>query len=296
MRKFPDMIRNDPGRIMFSSLSREQAVEKLATFKRICKERVDFYKLEGFLYLSLTALYEQFCPPAERKTNYEVYEDGGSSWLHTIYEEQPVYFRLMMKYRDELMEIYKRGKTPVYFGCHETCRQHVGEWAMTRIFYSPNFEPAKWFHMTREAKITYRRTMREENQIHHVILDECELTDALAIYPEGMVQWAGGFVSWVTYGGRNPVPFHNLDIGERYRRFIEFRENNPIADMTWETFCDIYDVFHGYFLEEKLAKFLYSVSGAEVFLDDTKLYGTKIGTRYAIRERDWWTTIAESRS
>jgi hypothetical protein len=287
MKNIPEMSRNDPGRIMFSSLSREQAMEKLAAFKHICQEQVDCRQYEGFLYLSLTALYEQYCPPDERITYIKVYEDGGSSWLHTIFEQQPVYFGMMMDYRDTLIDIYMRGKTPVYFGCHETARQHVREAAMTRAFYAPDFSE-KWFHMDREAKIAYKRRLLDQNKIHHVILDECELSDILAIYPVATVAWAGDFVSWVTYGGRKPVPFFDLDIGERYRRYKEYSTDNSMPGMTWEKFQDIYDVFHGHFLEEHLEKFLYPVSGAEVFLDDTGIYGKCIGERYAIRERGWW--------
>jgi hypothetical protein len=287
MKKIPQISRNDPGRIMFSSLSREQAIEKLAAFRAICNDAEGFASYEGFLYLSLTALYEQFCPVGERITSVEVYEDGGSSWLHTIFAQQPVYFGMMMDYRDTLMAIYAKGKTPVFFGCHETVRQHVREGAMTRVFYAPGFSE-KWFHLPRDAKLAYKRRLLDENEIHHVILDECELGDVLAIHPLALVEWAADFVGWVTYGGRNAAPFFDLDIGERYRKYIEYFTISPIPDMTWERFQDIYDLFHAHFLEENLEKFLYSVSGAEVFLDDTRLYGARIGDRYAIRERGWW--------
>ena len=84
MRKIPTIYENDPGVIFFSSPSIRQAEEKIETFSRVNEDE----RFVPYLYLSLTALYERFCPSPDRFDHLDILAEGGSSWLHAVYERQ----------------------------------------------------------------------------------------------------------------------------------------------------------------------------------------------------------------
>src|ERR1700730_3353676 len=130
MTKIPTLHKRDPGVIFFSSPSIAQAQEKVETFERVNQDE----RFVPYLYLSLTALYERFCPPSDRIAHQEILEEGGSSWLHAVHERQREVCDQMFEYRCGLFDLRSEGKIAVLFGTHETMRQHAAE-GTTRIFY-----------------------------------------------------------------------------------------------------------------------------------------------------------------
>jgi len=106
--KLPVIHDRDPGVIFFSSPSLAQAQEKIETFGWLNPEG----KFLAYPYLSVTALYEKFCPPAERISHIDVLEEGGSSWLHAVYQRQPDVYKRMFDYRCGLFDLRKEGKIP----------------------------------------------------------------------------------------------------------------------------------------------------------------------------------------
>jgi hypothetical protein len=139
MVKIPAIYENDPGVIVFSSPSIQQAEEKIETFERMNKDE----RFAPYLYLSLTALYERFCLSSDRIDHLDILAEGGSSWLHAVYQRQRDVYDAMFAYRCCLFDLRVEGKIPVLFGTHETMRQHASG-GMTRLFYSPGFNE-KWF-------------------------------------------------------------------------------------------------------------------------------------------------------
>jgi energy-coupling factor transporter ATP-binding protein EcfA2 len=123
MAKLAAIYDRDPGVIFFSSPSIAQAEEKIVTFGRTNQD----YRFVAYPYWSVTALYDKFCPPAERISHIDVLEEGGSSWLHAVYERQPDVYKQMFDYRCGLFDLRREGKIPVLFGTHETLRQHANE-------------------------------------------------------------------------------------------------------------------------------------------------------------------------
>src|SRR6516165_3058383 len=139
MQKIPAIYDNDPDVIFFSSPSIQQAEDKIKTFERVNKDD----RFVPYLYLSLTALYRRFCPSSEWINHIDILEEGGSSWLHAVFQEQRDVYNEMYAYRCRLFDLRAEGKIPILFGTHETVRQHASE-GMTRLFYSPGFNE-KWF-------------------------------------------------------------------------------------------------------------------------------------------------------
>ena len=160
MTKIPTIYENDPGVIFFSSPSIQQAEEKIETFERVNKDE----RFVPYLYLSLTALYERFCPSSDRLDHIDILEEGGSSWLHAVFERQRDVYEAMFAYRCRLLDLRAEGKIPVLFGTHETMRQHVDE-GMTRLFYSPGFSE-KWFEtMGLQDRDNWRNRLLGQNWI-----------------------------------------------------------------------------------------------------------------------------------
>ena len=139
MTKIPTIYDNDPDVIFFSSPSIRQAEEKIETFNRVNKD----IRFIPYFYLSLTALYERFCPPSERLSHIDILREGELSWLHAVHEWQPQVYEVMYAYRCRLFDLVNEDKVPVLFGTHETMRQHANN-GMTRLFYSHGFND-KWF-------------------------------------------------------------------------------------------------------------------------------------------------------
>lgn len=92
MAAIPMIYERDPGVIFISSPSIEQASEKLGTFNRVNQDE----RFVPYLYLSLTALYERFCPEADRLDHIDILEEGGSSWLHAVFQRQPEVYEAML--------------------------------------------------------------------------------------------------------------------------------------------------------------------------------------------------------
>jgi hypothetical protein len=270
MAKIPTLHENDPGVIFFSSPSIQQAEEKIETFKRVNKDE----RFIPFLYLSLTALYERFCPPSDRLSHLDILAEGGSSWLYAVHERQPEVYEAMWAYRCRLFDLIADDKIPVLFGTHETMRQHADE-GMTRVFYAQDFGP-RWFEtMPLQEREDWRNRLLGQNCFHRVIVDEVTAHDLVSIHPAQIVEWVQQCSSEIGYGAIR-------DIAERYWKFKDYLSQHPCKDMTWNLFLEIINC-------EYTIDHMVEVSGREVPFDDRDgIYGKMVGQRYYIRSREWW--------
>jgi hypothetical protein len=270
MQTIPILYERDRGVIFFSSPSIEQAQEKVETFERVNQDE----QFIPYLYLSLTALYERFCPEPDRITHSEILEEGGSSWLHAVYERQREVYDQMFRYRCRLFELIAGGKMPVLFGTHESMRQHAAE-GTTRIFYAKDFSDS-WFEpLPKEERQKWRRHLLGQNHIHRIIVDEVTAHDLVSIHPHGLVEWAQCCAERIEFD-------HTTDIAERYRRFAAYLSEHPCGGMTWNVFLDVLKCDYG---DEHLVE----VSDREVPFDDAEgIYRAMVGQRYFVRSRGWW--------
>jgi hypothetical protein len=116
-------------------------------------------------------------------------EEGGSSWLHAVYQRQREVYEAMFMYRCRLHDLRVEGKIPVLFGTHETMRQHASG-GMTRLFYSSGFND-KWFEkMAQNERENWRNRLLGQNHIHRVIVDEVTAHDLVSIHAHDVVEWA----------------------------------------------------------------------------------------------------------
>jgi len=270
MASIPVIYERDPGVIFFSSPSIEQAEEKIETFNRVNRDK----RFVPYLYLSLTALYQRFCPEEDRVDHLDILEQGGSSWLHAVFKRQPEVFEAMFAYRGRLFELRDEGKIPVLFGTHETMRQHAGG-GMTRLFYAPGFN-AKWFEtMGLNERANWRSRLLAQNRIHRVIVDEVSAHDLVSIHPSAIVEWVHECAKEI---GFKDIP----DIAERYSRFSTYLSDHPYRDMTWNLLVEVLDCDY---TEEHLVQ----VSDREVPFDETDgIYAKMVGQHYYVRARGWW--------
>lgn len=270
MRKLPAIYENDPGVIYFSSPSIAQAEEKISSFERVNQDK----QFIPYLYLSLTALYERFCSASDRFDQRDILEEGGSSWLHAVYERQREVYEAMFAYRCRLLDLRTEGKIPVLFGTHETMRQHTND-GMTRLFYATDFSE-KWFTtMTPHERGNWRSRLLGQNRIHRVIVDEVTAHDLVSIHKCEIVEWAQGCA--------REIGFDNIpDIAERYMRFLNYLCAHPSRDMTWNL---LLEVLKCEYTEEHLVE----VSDREVPFDDKDgIYAKVCGQLYYVRSRGWW--------
>jgi hypothetical protein len=204
--------RSDP--VFFSSPSYDQAREKMDAFTRMHPDG----PYVPFEYLSLTALYERYCPEDERITEISALNIGLPSWLRAIHDLQHEVFEEMLAHRDELFAIRKSRRIPVLFGTHESVRRHVYV-GMTRLFYAESFGE-RWFEpMTPEDRQRYRNQMRDQTRLAHVIVDEVSPQDLMSVHPSSDVEWARRFLDCCSVPGENKL--------ERYRAFQQFRQKHP---------------------------------------------------------------------
>jgi hypothetical protein len=270
MTKIPTIHENDPGVIFFSSPSIQQAQEKSDTFERVNKDE----RFIPFSYLSLTALYERFCPSPDRLDHIDILEKGGSSWLHAVYERQRDVYDAMFAYRCRLLDLRGEGKIPVLFGTHETMRQHVSN-GMTRLFYSPGFSD-NWFEtMTLQDRENWRNRLLCQNWIHRVVVDEVTAHDLVSVHRAEIVEWVQRCAT--------DIGFHQIhDIAERYTQFKNYLSKYPCKDMTWNLFLEVIKY-------EYTDEHIVTVSDREVPFDDTDgIYAEMIGQHYYVRSRGWW--------
>jgi hypothetical protein len=270
MRHLPTIYGNDPGVTFFSSPSIRQAEEKIETFGRVNGDE----RFVPYLYLSLTALYEQFCSSSDRFDHLDILGEGGSSWLHAVYERQPEVYDEMFAYRSRLLDLKAQGKIPILFGTHETMRQHAMG-GMTRLFYSPGFND-KWFcQLALHDRGKWRNKLLNESHVHRVIVDEVLAHDLVTIH-------ASGIVEWVQYCAEHTGFDTIRDIADRYRRFKNYLSNYPCMDMTWNLFLEVIKC-------EYTSEDIVEVSGHEVPFDDTEgIYAKMVGRHYYVRSRGWW--------
>lgn len=263
---------NDAGVIFFSSPSLAQAEEKIDTFQRVNLDA----QFIPFLYLSLTALYERFCPLTERIRHIDVLEEGGSSWLATIYEQQRHVYDAMFAYRCRLFDLRQSGKVPILFGTHETVRQHAGE-GMTRIFYSESFDET-WFEpMSLNDREIWRRDLITANHIHRVVLDEVTAHDLVSIHQFDIVQWVEHCALEIGFE-------QIIDLGEKFAKFSGYLSAHPFDDMSWDLFNE---VLACRYTDEQVV----TVSGKEVPFDETNpngIYRRMADQRYYVGLRRWW--------
>jgi hypothetical protein len=270
MKKLPAIYTDDPGVIAFSSPSIAQAEEKIQTFERVNEDN----RFVPFLYLSLTALYEKFCPPGECIEHLDVLDDGGSSWLHTIHERQPDVYQEMFNYRSRLLDLRDSGKIPILLGTHETLRQHANG-GMTRIFYARDFGD-RWFErLPKDERNSWKHHLLRQNDFHRVIVDEVTAHDLVSIHAAEVVEWV--------HDCKKEIGFEQTeDIAERYRKFTAHLSENPCKDMTWNLFQDVLGC-------QYTAEHLVAVSDREVpFEDNVGIYAAMVGQRYYVRPRGWW--------
>jgi hypothetical protein len=270
MTKIPTIYENDPGVIFFSSPSVQQTEEKMQAFQRMNKDK----RLVAYLYLSLTALYERFCPEPDRLDHIEILEEGGSSWLHAVYDRQRDVYNAMLEYRCRLHDLVAEGKIPVLFGTHETMRQHASE-GMTRLFYSPGFNE-KWFEtMTLLDRDNWRNRLLGQNCIHRVIVDEVTANDLVCVHPGDIVHWVQRCTTEIDFNDTR-------DIAERYMKFKAYLSEHPCKDMTWNLLLEVLKC--EYRNEHNM-----EVSGREVpFNDKEGIYGKMVAKHYYVRSRGWW--------
>lgn len=270
MTKLPAIHENDPGTIFLASPSIAQAEEKIETFERAN----DDTRSVAFPYLSLTALYEKFCPPTDRISHLDVLEEGGSSWLHAIHERQRDTYEKMFKHRSRLLELRKDGKIPVLFGTHETMRQHA-DGGMTRIFYARDFGD-RWFEpLPKDERNTWKQHLLRQNNFHRVIVDEVTAHDLVTIHAFDVVEWV--------HGCARDIGFEQIeDIAERYAKFTAYLSDHPRKDMTWGLLLDVLKCHYE-------AEHVVEVSDREVPFDDAAgIYAAMVGQRYYVRSRGWW--------
>jgi hypothetical protein len=270
MTKIPAIYDNDPGVIFFSSPSIQQAEEKIKTFERVNKDD----RFVPYLYLSLTALYRRFCPPSEWIDHIEILAEGGSSWLHAVYQRQRDVYNEMYAYRCRLLDLRAEGKIPVLFGTHETIRQHASE-GMTRLFYSPDFNE-KWFEtMGLQDREDWRNRLLGQHWIDRLIVDEVTAHDLVSVHPSEIVEWVQCCAA--------EIGFDNIrDIAERYSKFTSYLSERPCKDMTWNLFLEVLGCKY---TDEHIAE----VCDREVPFDDKDgIYGKMVGQKYYVRSRGWW--------
>jgi hypothetical protein len=270
MANIPAIHERDPGMIFFSSPSIEQAREKIETFVRLNRNE----QFVPYLYLSLTALYERFCPEEERFNHIDILEEGGSSWLHAVFWQQPEVYEAMFAYRTRLIDLQAEGKTPVLFGTHETMRQHA-RGGTSRLFYAGGFD-ARWFEsMGLNERESWRSRLLRENRIHRVIVDEVTAHDLVSINPSEVVEWVNECAKQIGFADTR-------DIAERYSRFTTYLSEHPCRDMTWNLLLEILTCAYE---EEHLVQ----VSGREVPFDEADgIYAEMVGKPYYVRPRCWW--------
>jgi len=270
MAAIPMIYERDPGVIFISSPSIEQASEKLGTFNRVNQDE----RFVPYLYLSLTALYERFCPEADRLDHIDILEEGGSSWLHAVFQRQPEVYEAMVEYRCQLAELRTNGKIPVLFGTHETMRQHARD-GMTRLFYAPDFD-AKWFDtLALNERANWRSRLIGQNRFHRVIVDEVTAHDLVSIHPSEAVEWS--------HECAKEIGFQDIsDIAERYSRFITYLGEHPCRNMTWNLLLGVLNC-------EYTDDHLVEVSDREVPFDEAQgIYAAMVGRSYYVRPRGWW--------
>jgi len=273
MTQIPTIHARDPGQIFFSSPSITQAQEKAETFARVNRDE----RFVAFLYLSLTALYESFCPEADRITHADILDEGGSSWLHAIYDRQRHIYDQMFAHRLGAIGLHEAGKIPVLFGTHETMRQHVQE-GMTRAFYASDFGDWWFDQLAKEERLKARRDLIGQNDFHRVIVDEVTAHDLVSIHTYEVVAWARECVQNIDLD-------HIDDIAERHQRFAIYLSEHPCAGMTWNVFLDVLNC-------EYSDEHVVEVSGREIPYDDRDgIYGQMVGRRYFVRSRGWWNSF-----
>jgi hypothetical protein len=268
--KMPMIYENRPGVIFFSSPSIQQADEKIETFERVNKDE----RFVPYLYLSVAALYERFCPSSDRLDHIGILEEGGSSWLHAVFERQRDVYNQMFAYRCRLLDLRGEGKIVILFGTHETMRQHTND-GMTRLFYSPDFSE-KWFEkMGLQERDNWRNHLLGQNWIRRVIVDEVTAHDLVSVHPAEIVEWVQ---RCATETGLS----QSFDIAERYTKFGAYLTEHPCKEMTWNL---LLEVLKSEYTDEHIVE----VCDREVPFDDKDgIYAKMVGQRNYVRSRGWW--------
>lgn len=282
MEQIPRLIAETEGTVFVSSPSYAQAAEKMKEFS----ERFWGTDYVSFEYLSLTELYRRHCPPSEYISEIDALDMGRSSWLATIFREQPEVYAEMREYRDELHALRQRGKIPVLFGVHETIRRYA-DTGMTRLFYAPGFDE-RWFEsMDPSTRNKYRNELRYESTLAHVVFDEVSAADLLTSHAEPIVRWAKQFQRSIQH-----LSEHDK-IG-RYLEFKKFRSAHPMPSdeqcsgkSDWQT---VQAILHArYDDNDDLVK----VTADRLPFDaDGGIYKERLGGAYFVRPRDWWFKVA----
>jgi hypothetical protein len=209
MREIHKLVSADDFPVFISSPSYAQSIEKIRDFSAAYGDR----SYVAFEYLSLTELYRRHCPPGEYISEIDALDRGRSSWLATIFHEQPEVYARMRAHRDELHAIRKRGQIPVLFGVHETIRRFP-DGGMTRLFYAKSFDE-RWFDtMDPDTRRKYRNHLRFESALVQIVFDEVSPADLVSIHGEGCVRWAHRYERAV----------QNFEEWDKVRRYIEFQK------------------------------------------------------------------------
>ena len=170
--------------VFISSPSYAQSAEKIRDFTK----RYPNGPYVAFEYLSLTKLYQRYCPVDDRISEINALDMGFSSWVRAVHDQQPEIYARMRAHRDKLHAIRQRGKIPVLFGVHETVRRHA-DTGMTRLFYARSFDE-RWFEqMTPEDRRAYRTKLYFQTPLSHVVVDEVSPSDLVSIHRAADVRW-----------------------------------------------------------------------------------------------------------
>jgi hypothetical protein len=283
MGQIHQLIADTGGPVFISSPSYAQAAEKMREFT------ATFWGTPyvAFEYLSLTELYRRSCPSTEYISEIDALDMGCSSWLATIFHEQPEVYAKMRAYRDQLHAIRERGQIPVMFGVHETIRRYANT-GMTRLFYAKGFDE-RWFgSMDPDARRKYRNALRFESAIAHVVFDEVSPADLVSIHGEEIVRWAHRYEHSVQH-------LNEWDKIGRYIGFKKFCSKDPRpregdeatgGKSDWQI---VQEILHSGYEEDDLVS---ARTDRFPFDDDRGMYKERLGDSYFVRPREWWTRLA----
>ena len=283
MGQIHQLVSDTGGPVFISSPSYAQAAEKMRGFTTAFRGT----SYVAFEYLSLTELYRRSCPPTEYISEIDALDMGRSSWLATIFHEQPEAYAKMRAHRDQLHAIRERGQVPVLFGVHETIRRYA-DTGMTRLFYAKGFGE-RWFDgMDPDARRKYRNDLYFESALAHVVFDEVSPADLVNIHGEKVVRWAHQYKRSVEH-------LNEWDKIGRYIGFKKFCSKDPrpregdeptSGQSDWQI---VQEILHAGYEEDDLVSV---TTDRFPFDDDRGIYKERLGDAYFVRPRGWWSRVA----
>ena len=271
--------------VFISSPSYAQSAEKIRDFTAMYPNG----PFVAFEYLSLTELYQRYCPEEMRISEIDALESGYSSWLRAVHDQQPEVYAMMRAHRNKLHVIRDRGQIPVLFGVHETVRRHA-DTGMSRLFYARSFDE-RWFEqMTPGDRQAYRTKLRFDTTFGHVVLDEVSPGDLVSIHRLDDVRWAWAYEKSVEH-----IP--QSDKLARYHAFKKYRASHPRPryDEHWSDkesdWQYVNEILHARYSDEDVVQ----ITTDRLPFDDTDgMYSDCIGRYYYVAPRMWWIEFSRT--